>query len=62
MRIHKEGYVIILISFIILGFLMPLTGLINMPAWAHYFTWTVLLLGFIWVVRFFRSPKRSMVK
>lgn len=61
MRIHKEGYVIILISFIILGFLMPLSGLINMPAWAHYVSWTVLLLGFIWVVRFFRSPKRSLV-
>ena len=61
MRIHKEGYVIILTSFIILGFLVPLLGLISMPAWAHYISWAALLLIFVWVVRFFRSPKRSLI-
>lgn len=60
MRIHKEGYIIILISFIILGFLAPLLGLIPMPSWAHYATWGILLLTFVWIVRFFRSPKRSL--
>lgn len=61
MRIHKEGYVIILISFLVLGFLVPLLGLIPMPAWAHYVSWAVLFLVFAWVVRFFRSPKRSLI-
>ena len=61
MRIHKEGYAIILISFIILGFLVPLLGLITMPAWAHYVSWVALLLIFVWIVRFFRSPKRSLI-
>lgn len=60
MRIHKEGYVIILFSFIILGFLVPLLGLISLPTWTQYVSWVVLLLVFLWIVRFFRYPKRSL--
>ncbi len=60
MRIHKEGYVIILISFLVLGFLVPLLGLISMPTWVQYVAWGILVLAFIWVVRFFRHPKRGL--
>ncbi len=60
MRIHKEGYVIILISFILLGFLVPLLGLISIPTWVQYVAWGILLLGFMWVVRFFRYPTRGL--
>ena len=60
MRIHKEGYIVILISFIILGFLVPLLGLISMPTWAHYVIWAAFLLTFVWIVRFFRYPKRNL--
>lgn len=61
MRIHKEGYLIILIAFITLGVLSPLAGSISMPLWIHVVIWTVLLLTFIWIVRFFRSPQRLVV-
>ncbi|MDY0342456.1 MAG: phosphatidylserine decarboxylase family protein [Lentimicrobium sp.] len=61
MRIHKEGYLIILIAFITLGVLSPLAGSISMPLWIHVVIWTVLLLTFIWIVRFFRSPQRMVV-
>jgi phosphatidylserine decarboxylase len=60
MGIHKEGYVIILISFIVLGILSPLSGLIAMPLWLHYVVWVMLGLTFFWVVRFFRLPKRIL--
>lgn len=58
MGIHKEGYKIILIAFIVLGVLSPLSGLITMPLWLHYVIWLLLVLLFVWVVRFFRLPKR----
>lgn len=61
MRIHKEGYIIILISFIVLGILSPLSGFIPMPMWLHYLLWAVMLLLFIWILRFFRSPRRSIL-
>lgn len=61
MRIHKEGYLIILIAFIALGVLSPLAGSINMPLWMHLVIWGTLLLMFAWVVRFFRSPQRMVV-
>lgn len=61
MSIHKEGYIIILISFIVLGIISPLSGFIPMPMWLHYILWAALLLLFIWIVRFFRSPRRSIL-
>jgi phosphatidylserine decarboxylase len=60
MRIHKEGYIIILISFIVLGIVSPLSGLIPMPVWLHYTILVALLLVFLWIVKFFRSPKRTI--
>ena len=60
MRIHKEGYLIILIAFIALGVLSPLVGSIRMPSWLHVVIWVSLLLTFAWVVRFFRSPRRTV--
>lgn len=60
MRIHKEGYLIILIAFIVLGILSPLVGSISMPSWVHVVIWVSLLLMFAWVVRFFRSPRRNI--
>jgi len=60
MGIHKEGYIIILIAFIVLGILSPLSGLIAMPLWLHYIVWILLGLAFFWIVRFFRLPKRIL--
>lgn len=60
MGIHKEGYIIILISFIVLGILSPLSGLIPMPLWLHYAVWVMLGLTFFWIIRFFRLPKRIL--
>lgn len=58
MRIHKEGFWIILISFIALGIISPLTGLIPMPLYLHYIIWGLLVLMFLWIVKFFRYPNR----
>lgn len=58
MRIHREGFWIILISFIALGILSPLSGLIPMPLWLHYVVWILLALAFLWIVKFFRYPRR----
>lgn len=58
MRIHKEGFWIILFSFIALGILSPLSGLIPMPIYLHYIIWGLLVLIFLWIVKFFRYPKR----
>lgn len=58
MRIHKEGFWIILISFIVLGVISPLTGLIHMPIYLHYIVWAILVVIFLWIVKFFRYPER----
>ncbi|MFH1121397.1 MAG: phosphatidylserine decarboxylase family protein [Bacteroidota bacterium] len=60
MSIHKEGYRIIFTAFIVLGVLSPLSGLISMPLWVHYLIWVLLALLFIWIVRFFRLPRRIL--
>lgn len=60
MRIHKEGYLIILIAVVALGILIPVIDLISMPSWLQYLLWALLLITFIFIVRFFRSPKRSV--
>lgn len=60
MGIHKEGYRIIFIAFIVLGVLSPLSGLIGMPLWLHYVIWAILALLFFWIIRFFRSPRRML--
>lgn len=60
MGIHKEGYIIILVSFIVLGILSPLSGLIAMPLLLHYVVWILLGLAFFWVIRFFRLPRRIL--
>lgn len=61
MTIHKEGYRIILISFIALGIISPVTGLIPMPQWLHIAIWILLFLTFVWIVRFFRLPERTVM-
>jgi len=58
MKIHKEGYRIIITAFILTGMIAPLTGLITMPLWMHILVWVVLLGFFLWIVRFFRFPTR----
>ncbi|MBW6492052.1 MAG: phosphatidylserine decarboxylase family protein [Lentimicrobium sp.] len=60
MRIHKEGYLIILISFIALGILIPVIDLISMPSWLEYAFWVLLLVTFVFIIRFFRSPNRPV--
>jgi phosphatidylserine decarboxylase len=61
MRIHKEGYLIILISIVTVAAIIPLTGMIEMAAWIHYLIWVVLILLLLWIVRFFRSPRRGLI-
>jgi len=58
MRIHKEGFWIILVSFIALGVLSPLSGLIPMPLYLHYIIWGLLVVLFLWIVKFFLYPQR----
>lgn len=60
MRIHKEGFWIILISFIALGILSPLAGLLPLPSYLIYAIWAVLILVFLWIVKFFRHPRRFL--
>ncbi len=61
MKIHKEGYKIILIIFIVLAVAV---GIINiyLPAqtWIHFVLYAVALIFFGFIVRFFRNPLRLM--
>ena len=58
MRLHKEGYNIILVTFIILA-------LLSIATW-FFIPWKILqilfiagfVIEFIWTIRFFRVPKR----
>lgn len=60
MKIHREGYLIILISFIILGSL-ALVAAIIWPVLTifHYLFYAIELVFFGLVVSFFRIPKRT---
>ncbi len=61
MKIHKEGRKIIAVSAIIIS-LMALAVLLLVPSyhWALYVVLAFLLLFFLWIGWFFRSPRRSI--
>jgi len=60
MRIHKEGYKIILVTFFILIILSMLAvWFIPYPA-IRYILYFGFLLHLLWTMRFFRDPKRNV--
>ena len=60
MRIHKEGYKIILVTFFILIILSMLAvWFIPCPA-IRYILYFGFLLHLLWTMRFFRDPKRNV--
>ncbi|NCC46753.1 MAG: phosphatidylserine decarboxylase family protein [Bacteroidia bacterium] len=61
MRIHKEGYKIILNSFLIIAVLVTATCLLLTNPNARYLAIGGGLILFILIVRFFREPKREPV-
>ncbi len=63
MKIHKEGYISILLSFLMLGFLGLLFHFLFPEGrpW-HWFVYGGLVLLFFLVLQFFRSPKRNIQK
>jgi len=62
MKIHHEGYLIILISFIILAGLAVLVSIIwPVQSILHYIFYAADLVFFILIVSFFRIPKRKFV-
>ena len=61
MRIHKEGYKIILNSFLIIAVLVTATCLLLSNPYARYLAIGGGLILFVLIVRFFREPKREPV-
>lgn len=61
MRIHKEGYKIILNSFLIIAVLVTATCLLLTNPNARYLAIGGGLILFVLIVRFFREPKREPV-
>jgi len=62
MRIHKEGYKIILVVFVILVLAIAITDwFLPHQTQLHYLFYILLLLFFIFIVRFFRNPKRPVL-
>lgn len=61
MRIHKEGYKIILNSFLIIAVLVTVTCLLLSNPNARYLAIGGGLILFVLIVRFFREPKREPV-
>ena len=58
MRIHKEGYKIILITFLILMVLSLLVSLFIPYSYLRYFFYVGFMIHLIWTMRFFRYPQR----
>jgi phosphatidylserine decarboxylase len=60
MRIHKEGYMTILATFLFVAtVLLVLNHITEHQTWFHLFMYALGLWFFVSVVRFFRSPKRE---
>ncbi len=58
MRIHKEGYKIILITFLILVVLTMLVGWLIPYPFLRYFFYIGFFIQLLWTMRFFRYPER----
>jgi len=63
MRIHKEGHMTILATFLFVAtVLLVLNHITPHQTWFHMFMYAVGLVFFLWIVRFFRSPLREANK
>lgn len=62
MRIHKEGYKIILNSFLIIAAIVTITIILASSPKVGYYTTAAGLLLFILIVRFFREPNRTPIE
>lgn len=58
MKLHREGYKIILISSIILVGLLYLFSALGAPSWLMALLGLPLLVLFVLIIRFFRNPPR----
>ncbi len=58
MKIHKEGYPTIFIVFMFLLLLLSGLKFAGVPEWLWYAFWGLSLAFFLFIVSFFRSPKR----
>lgn len=60
MRIHREGYQIIIITIlIVVVFWLVIKNYVPLPL-VRYILLAGMLLGLLWVVRFFRNPSRNI--
>ncbi len=61
MKIHKEGYKIIFIIFVVLALAVVIINL-NVPrqTFIHYIIYAAALIFFAFIVRFFRNPLRAV--
>jgi len=63
MRIHKEGYKIILVTFgVIAVTLFFIDWFLPHQTPVHYFIYLAALLFFVFIVRFFRNPERVVIE
>ncbi|HRY32431.1 MAG TPA: phosphatidylserine decarboxylase family protein [Bacteroidales bacterium] len=61
MKIHKEGYFLILVFFcIFLGLVVVVEVLSEHRTWLNYLFYAACLVGMIFLVAFFRSPLRQI--
>ena len=61
MRIHKEGHTIIAVSAVVILILaFVVYGFLGQTEWLQYGLYALLVLFFVWVVYFFRSPGRRI--
>ncbi|PKP11749.1 MAG: phosphatidylserine decarboxylase family protein [Bacteroidetes bacterium HGW-Bacteroidetes-4] len=60
MKIHKAGYSIILVAFLLFSSLIALLVYTNARAIVFYPLLTFFILLFAFVIRFFRKPKRNI--
>ncbi len=61
MRIHREGYFLILVFFcIFLGLVVLVDVLTTQRIWLNYLFYVACLVGLLFLVAFFRSPVRQI--
>ncbi len=58
MKIHKEGHIIVFIAVVIMVVLWGVALTVN--HWAAYALFAIPLMIFVWILYFFRVPKREL--
>ena len=56
---HKEGYRIIVVTFIVVAVLFLAAHYVSMPTWAQYLIWSTGFIFLFLILQFFRNPKRN---